>query len=62
MKGIYYVRWLSPFNGEQESMKCTCRKGAESVAERVAYTGANAAIVCEVGGKPVSMRMVWATK
>jgi hypothetical protein len=60
MKGIYYVRWLSPFNGEQESMKCTCRKGAESVAARVAQTGANAAIVCEVNNKIVSMRMTWA--
>lgn len=60
MKGIYYVRWLSPFTLQQESMKCSCKKGAESVAERVVQTGANAAIVCEVGGKPVSMRMIFA--
>jgi len=59
MKGIYFVKWLSPFNGEQESMKCSCKKGAESVADRVASMGVNAAIVCEVNGKPVSMRMIW---
>ena len=58
MKSKWFVKFLDPFTLEEREVKCTNKKAAEAVADRVVYSGADtAAICCMVGDRCVSMYM-----